>query len=163
MARPQHRGVPVWLKIRGDLLSLVDALNDPNVLDAVARDGAVMVEEEIQRKRGLRASALKAGYKTVKKLKPGIIVEVMRRLLPEFAPAIDPFYQEGIASGNLESLFSNKRDAIADAMLAVTDARAQRAENPVLRRVYGALRGQAKAHTAEAVPRLAGLIQRHVS
>ena len=53
-------------------------------------------------------------------------------------------------------------DALADALRAITDAKAARADNRVMKRVYSSLRGQAKVHTAAAMPRVAGLIERHV-
>ena len=144
-------------------MNLSEALNDPVLLKAVAKDGAVMIDADIAGKRGLRAAALKAGFKTVKKIKPGIIEEALGHLLPEFAPAVDPFYERGVASGDLKSYFAQNASQIADAMLSVTDARAARARQRVMKKVYNALRGQAKTHTQEAVPKLADLISRHIS
>ena len=144
-------------------MTLSSALNDPTLLKAVAKDGAIMIDAEIAGKRGIRAAALKAGFKTVKKIKPGIIEEALGHLLPEFAPAIDPFYADGIASGDLKHFFTSNASDIADAMLSVTDARAARARQRVMKKVYNALRGQAKTHTQDAVPKLADLISRHIS
>jgi hypothetical protein len=143
-------------------MSLVEALRNPATLQAVAVDGAQMIHDEIGAKRGIRAAALKAGFKTMKKIKPGILEEALSHLLPEFAPALDPYFLDGRQSGDLRRHFSENSGAIAEAMLAVTDARAARASHRVLKRVYGALRGQARTHTVEAVPKLADLIGRHI-
>jgi hypothetical protein len=142
-------------------LSLVEILKDRDRLVEISNDGARMVDAEIASKRGIRAAALKAGYKSVKAIKPGIIADALRHLMPEFAPVIEPYYQAGKASGNVERHFRENARQIADSMLSVTDARARRAENRVMKRVYNALRGQALKHTMEAVPRLASLIERH--
>ena len=142
--------------------ALTTALEDPQIRAAVAADGASLVEEEISGKRGLRAAALKAGFKTIKKIKPGIIPEAMSMLLPQFAPVIDPFYQKGLANGDVDTYFKHHRSEIADALLSVTDARAERAKQRVMKKVYFSLRGQAKTHTEAAVPKLSGLIKRHV-
>lgn len=141
---------------------LTTALQDPSVRAAVAADGAALVEQEIAQKRGLRAAALKAGFKTIKKIKPGIIPEAMSMLLPQFAPVIDPHYAKGLAEGDVDGYFVRHRSEIADALLSVTDARADRARQRVMKKVYFSLRSQAKAHTEAAVPKLSGLIQRHV-
>ena len=144
------------------MTTLVETLRDPEKLGAVCRDGAVLIDAQMKAKRGVRATALKAGYKTVKSIKPGVIEEVLHMLLPEFAPAVDPFYAQARESGNVRRFFQQNADAIADAMLGVTDARAARAKNRVMKRVYNSLRGQAKKHTSEAVPELAPLIEKHV-
>jgi hypothetical protein len=143
-------------------VSLVNALRDDETRAAVARDGARMIDAEIAGKKGLRAAALKAGFKTFKKIRPGIIADALDHLLPSFAPAVEPFFVAGQSSGDLKAYFTKHAGDIADAMLSVTDARAERARNKVMKRVYSALRGQAKTHTEQAVPQLAELIQKHV-
>ena len=143
-------------------MSLVEALKDDATLRAVVKDGAQLIEDEIKGKRGLRAAALKTGYKSVKAIAPGIIEEALGHLLPEFAPVVDPFYLKAKDSGDVHGYFGRHAGAIADAMLGVTDARAERAKQRVMKRVYFSLRRQAKKHTEAAVPRLARLIDAHV-
>ena len=62
-------------------MSLVQALANAETRAAVAKDGALMIDAEIARKKGLRAAALKAGFKTFKKIRPGIIAEALNHLL----------------------------------------------------------------------------------
>ena len=122
----------------------------------------VLIEEEVASKSGLRGAALKAGYKAVKRIKPGIIETAVDRLLPEFAPAVDPFYDQALEKGEpLRPYFQAHAGEIADALLAITDKRAERVDSKVIRKAYGSLRGQAKDHTMAAVPRLADLIEKH--
>jgi hypothetical protein len=142
-------------------MTLVEILQDESRRRAVARDGAVIVDEEVARKRGLRAAALKTGYKTVKKLKPGMIEEAMASLLPRFAPQIDPHWEKAVATGDPHRYFRDRADAIAEDLLSVTDAAAERARNRVMLRVYKTLRPTAKQYTAESVPRLPELIEKH--
>lgn len=143
-------------------MSLVEVLADPARRRAVVTDGVQLIEEEVASKGGLSGAALKAGYKTVKKLKPGIIALALEKLLPEFAPKVDPFYARGKAEGDVKRHFREHAGDIAEALLSVTDAKARNANNPMIARVYHGLRGQAHAHTAAAVPRLADLITKHV-
>lgn len=142
--------------------TLVEVLKDPVRTRAVVADGARMIDAEVASRGGLSGMALKAGYKTVKALKPGIIEEALGMLLPEFAPALDPHFAKGVASGDVRAYFTAHADAIADALLAVTDGRRQRSKNAVIRRAYDGLRPQAKKHTSEAMPRVAELVKRHV-
>jgi hypothetical protein len=50
---------------------------------------------------------------------------------------------------------------VADALLGITDRRAQRAKNQLVKGTYEKLRGQAKKHVETAVPRLGELFERH--
>jgi len=144
-------------------MTLVEVLEDEDRRKAVARDGAVIVDEEVAAKKGIRAAALKAGYRTVKALKPGIIQHSLYLLLPRFAPAIDPHWDKAVASGDPHRYFRDRASDIAESLLQVTDERARKADNKVMLRVYKSLRGQAKKYTTESVPRLSGLIEKHVA
>ena len=143
-------------------MTLVEALEDPVRKRAIIRDGARMVDEEVAAKRGLRAMALKTGYKTVKRLKPGMIEAALDMLIPEFAPAVDPYYAKAVEEGDVDAYFRAHAGEIADAMLGVTDRRAERAKNRVMKKVYTTLRPQARDHVVESLPRLAELIRSHV-
>lgn len=142
--------------------TLVSVLQDPARARLVVADGVRLIEDEVGRKGGLTGMALKAGYKTVKSLKPGIIEEALAHLLPDFAPAVDPFWVKAKETPDPKGYMTRNADAIADALLSVTDAKGARAKNRVIKKAYDGLRPQAKKHTVEAVPGLADLIARHV-
>lgn len=142
--------------------TLVEVLQDPARRKVVVRESVEVIEAEVASKSGLRGAAIKAGFASVKKIKPGIIAAAVEKLLPEFAPVMDPFLAEARASGDVVGWFTRNGATIADALLGVTDAKAERADNRVMKTVYGSLRGQAVTHTAAAMPRVASLIVRHV-
>jgi len=85
-------------------LTLVEVLQDDALRRAAAKDGALLVDAEVAAKKGLRAAALKAGFRTVKAVKPGIIEDSMYSLLPKFAPAIDPHWIKGVEAGDPQDL-----------------------------------------------------------
>jgi hypothetical protein len=128
----------------------------------LVEDVARLIDTEVSAKRGLSAMALKGGFKAIKRIRPGMIPFVVDRLLPEFAAAVHPFEGPAIASGNIQSYFRSHEQAIADALLGVTDARAARAQNRLIGRTYRSLRGQAKSHVVSALPGLARVVQKHV-
>lgn len=142
--------------------SLVAVLADPTTRTAVIRDSEKLLEAEVASKSGLRGAAVRAGFKALKKIKPGIVPAAIGKLLPAFAPVIDPFYAEGVQKGDVRGHFTREADRIADALLGVTDAKAADADNRVMKKIYGGLRGQAQQHTAAAMPAVADLIVRHV-
>lgn len=143
-------------------MTLVQVLADPVKKSAVVRDAAQLVEMEVDARGGLTGFALKAGYRTVKALKPGIIEQVLHMLLPEFAPVLDPYVEKGRADGDLAAHLRKHADAIANGLLGVTDRRAERTTNATIKRAYSTLRGSAQREVAASVPKLAGLIERHV-
>lgn len=142
-------------------MNLAQILADPALKARIISDSAQILEEEVASKRGLRATALKAGFKAFKRLSPGIIESAFSKLLPAFAPAIDPFYERGKASGDVHKYFRDQRAPIADALLAVTDMKANSAANRVMVKIYRSLRGPARGYVMDAVPRISALIVRY--
>ena len=143
-------------------MTLMQVLADPAKKSAVVADVAQLIDDEVQARGGLSGIGLKAGYRAIKAIKPGIIRVVLDMMLPEFAPILDPFYNAGVAEGNVEAHFRKRADPIANALLAVTDGRAERTTNAAIKRAYLALRSTAQREVAASVPKLAPLIARHV-
>jgi hypothetical protein len=144
------------------LATLVEILGDPSKKQAVVDDGVALIEREVEAKGGLSGMAIKGGFKTVKALQPGMIAKALHFLLPDFAPAIDPLFAKAQQSGDVKGWFRGHSGEIAEALLHVTDEKAARAKQAVLKKVYSGLRGQAKGHVEAAVPGLADLVLKHV-
>jgi len=144
--------------------ALYDLIQDPTKRKAVVDDGVRAIEAEVRDKRGLSGAVVKAGFKVVRGISPGFIPKALDHLLDDFAQQIDPFYEEWQASeqGTLESYFQRRAPEIADALLSITDARAQNAENRAVKKAYKKLRGQGAQHTIAAMPRVAALLSKHV-
>jgi hypothetical protein len=143
-------------------MSLGDVINDPSKKSALVADCCQLIDEEVSDKGGFSGAAVKMGYHAVKGIKPGFIAEVVEKLLPEFAGPIDAIWEEGKQSGNAAGYFESNRSRVADALLSVTDAKAKNAKSGVIRGTYDKLRGSAKKHVEDAVPRLSRLLQKHV-
>lgn len=133
----------------------------------VVQDCVFLIEEEVKRKSGLTGIAIKAAFATVKTVKPGFIAEAVDNLLDDFARRLDPFYQrhkDGSASARaLPDFFNGESGAIADALLGITDERAQRAKHAMVKKSYEKLRPSAKKHVEEAVPGIGRLIEKHTA
>jgi hypothetical protein len=137
------------------------ALADPVRRTAVVRDAVVLVEREVASKRGLRAMALKGGFKAFKAIQPGIVTRAIEKLLPHFVPVIDPIWAEAQQHDRSAAWMNTQDIRIADALLGVTDGLAAKAKNRVMIRIYKSLRGQAKGHVQTAVPGLTDLLAHH--
>lgn len=140
--------------------SLSNAITDATTFDAAAADCVALLEDEVSKKTGFSGMAIKAGFKTVKGLKPGFVEAAVRWLLPDFAAAVDPIVAE-VPEGQAEAHLNQNAGRIADVLLAITDAKAERSQNRVAKSAYGKLRGSAREHVQAVVPRLAELIVRY--
>lgn len=141
---------------------LADVLNAPDRKRDVVRDCLGIIDAEVADKGGLSGMAIKAGYKAVKGVKPGFVERVVDGLLPEFADAVDPIFQEAKeADEPVGSHFVANSARVADSLLAITDGKAERSKNRVVKKTYEKLRGQAKKNVEAAVPRLGDLIAKH--
>ena len=143
--------------------SLSEVLSDAARRRKVVDDGVSVIEAEVADKGGLSGMAIKGAFAMVQKVKPGFVGGTLNHLLDDFAKKIDPFWATCQAEkADPKGFFVKNASSVADALLSITDARARNAAGP-LRNTYDKLRPQAQKHVVEAMPRLAGLLQRHAS
>jgi hypothetical protein len=150
------------------MTSLSEQLTRPAV-KAIVIDGVCeLVEREVASKRGLGGVAVKAGFAVVTRVKPGFIREVVTKLLPEFADALQPIYDECAAQGQdgevvtrFTRRVSSDRPRAAEALLGVTDRKIDSAR-PGVRRAYEQLRPSARDNVEAALPGLMATIVPHL-
>ncbi len=129
-------------------------------------DTAKLIDEEMADKSGLTSLPLKGGYKIVKAIKPGFIEESVDHLLDEFSEALSPLYEDYVAQQDItlfETYIQAHSTRAANDLLSITDKRAERSDNRVLKSTYQKLRGQAEKHVREALPALGRLIDQHAA
>jgi hypothetical protein len=143
--------------------TLQEILTRPGTRPQVIADCERVVEEEVDSK-GLAGLPLKAGYKIVKAIKPGFVSEVIDHMLDDFAGRLDPLYQQAVSRNEPVTAFFNARTGeVAEALLSITDTRAQRAKNQTLKSLYEKLRSSAKKHVELAVPRISRLVGKYAA
>jgi hypothetical protein len=144
--------------------NLPEALASESKRSAVADDCLALIDAEVADKGGFTGLAIKAGYKTVQGIKPGFVRQVVFDLLPEFARALDPLYQDAKATGHgVREYFNANTEKVADALLTITDEKAKRAKSGMVKGTYDKLRSSAKKNVEAAVPRLAAMIEKHAT
>jgi hypothetical protein len=142
--------------------TLVDALTDEAKKKDVVKDCCDLIDAEVKEKGGISGLAIKAGYGTVKGIKPGFVEKAVEDLLPEFARVLDPIYSDAKSQNKeVSTFFSSNSERVADALLSITDAKAQRAKSGVAKSAYDKLRSSAKKNVEQAVPRLGKLIAKY--
>ena len=144
------------------MTSLADMLTSDDKRRQVVDDCVGVLDQEVADKGGLSGIAIKGAFKTVQGVSPGFVRNVVNDLLPEFAKAADGVYQEAKTQGvPISRHFATEGGRVADALLAITDRRAQRTKYGAVRKMYETLRGTAKKHVEAAMPRVGKLIEKH--
>jgi hypothetical protein len=143
--------------------SLKELAQDGEKRKEVVEDACRALDQEVSDKSGLSGVAIKAGYKLVQGVKPGFVRNVVDDLLDDFLDALDPIYQDAVSQGKKpgEYLVDHKSE-MADALLGITDRRAERAQRAAIKGMYLKLRPSAKKHVEAAAPRLGQMLDRHV-
>jgi hypothetical protein len=144
--------------------SLKERLGQDPQRKAVVADACEVLEQEVGDKSGLGGIAIKGAYSIVKGIKPSFVQEVVDGLLDDFLVALDPLFQEALERKEAPGRhLAANGDRVADALLAITDARAARSSRAVIRKTYDKLRPTAKKHVSAAAPRLGQMLDRHAS
>jgi hypothetical protein len=142
--------------------TLSEILTDEAKKPQIVADCCQLIDEEVKDKGGISGLAIKAGYGTVKGIKPGFIEKAVTDLLPDFATALTPIYDDAKSQNKpVADFFSANSARVADALLAITDAKAARAKSGVAKGAYEKLRGSAKKNVEAAVPRLGRMIEKY--
>ncbi len=143
--------------------ALSESLLDDAKRSAFLADAQQVLDAEVSDKGGASGLAVKGAYAAAKKVSPTIVPEALESFAPKFVDSLEPFWAEFKATGNgrFADLLVAKQDEVSEALLAVTDARAEASSRPALKKAYSAIRGSAKKHVAESLPRLGDLIQKH--
>ncbi|HKP59919.1 MAG TPA: hypothetical protein VJV78_24510 [Polyangiales bacterium] len=145
------------------MTTLVELLGGPAKRGAIIVDALSVLDAEVDSKGGLGGIAIKGAYKIVKGVSPDFLRNVVDHLLDDFLNALDPIYQESVQRGiNPRQHLTSNPSRVADSLLAITDARAARAKNQMVKKTYEKLRDGAKKHVEAAVPRLGEMFARHV-
>ena len=146
----------------GRVAHLSEHLEDPAARPAVIADACALIDKQVAATVGVSGLAMRSAYRVVKGVRPGMVSHAVDGLLGQFADQLDPFYQEQLATGiPLEQILVDQRTSMAEALLSITDDRAQRTSNRPVRRAYQRVRGSARGYVEAAAPGIAGLIKAH--
>lgn len=143
-------------------MTLTEVIQDPARLRRVVADASDVLDAEVADKSGLTGIAVKGAFAIVKAVKPGILVESIENLLPDFARVLDPVIAGRPEGTSLATYLKSKSGDVVTALLSITDDRARKSTHKTLVGAYNKLRPQAEKHVSAAVPRVADLVDKHV-
>jgi hypothetical protein len=136
--------------------TLSDILLVDDQREAVAAACARVIERHLNGLRSLRGIALKAGLAMFKTAMPDAIPRVVRKLLPDFAVALEPLHQQFRQSSETDfSLFLDQHSEEAtEALTGVIDRRAANSPNEPVRKAYSKLRSSVRGELQAVLPEL---------
>jgi hypothetical protein len=143
--------------------TLQQILLSPDTRPQVVADCNALIEHEVSEKSGISGTAVKLAYKTASTFAPGHVRHMVQTLLPKMVDNLQPFWADFNASGGADfgDYLTKRGDEVAEAMLAVTDARAEASGRPVIVRAYRSVRGGAGKHIQAALPQVGDLVLKY--
>jgi hypothetical protein len=140
--------------------TLHEILLAPEIRPHVVDDCNALIEREVSEKSGISGTAVKLAYKTANTFASGHVRKMVGTLLPGMADNLQPFWADFNASGGADfgDYLTKRGDEVAEAMLAVTDARAAASGRPVIVKAYRSVRGSAGKHIKAALPQVGDLV-----
>jgi len=141
--------------------SLVELLGTPSVRPQVIAECVELIDAQVKQK----GFVIKSAYATIKAIKKRFVPEVVDTLLDDWLSKIQPHYDKWSASK--PSTFADyviaRSDDVAEDLLSVTDARAEKTSHTTAKKMYLRMRDGAKRNVIEAIPELAKMIERHLN
>ena len=108
--------------------TLHDILLAPDTQPAVVADCLKLIEQEVASKSGISGTGVKLAYKTAKSFASGYLQSTVESLLPDLVAQLEPFWADYVASGasGFGDYLAKRGDEVSEALLSVSDERAQR-------------------------------------
>lgn len=143
--------------------TLQEILLTPDNRPKVVADCQTLIDQEVSDKSGISGTAIKLAYKTVTAFASGIIHDAVDTLLPDFLAKLESYWADFTASGGAEfgDYLAKRGGEVSEALLTVTDERAQKSERAPLKKAYSTVRPSGVKNVEAALPRLGALIQKY--
>lgn len=141
--------------------TLVEQIGQPPKREPVINDCVELIDAQVKQK----GFVIKSAYATIKAIKKKFVFETVEALLDDWLNKLQPHYDKWSANktSSLTDFLVARSDDVAEDLLSVTDARAEKTSHTTAKKMYGKMRDGAKRNVVEAIPDLAKLIEKHVA
>lgn len=145
--------------------TLQEILLAPDTRPRVIDDCYTLIQQEVSDNTGFRGTAVKVAYKTVTTFAPGHVRYMVEALLPDMVSKLEPYWADFNASGApvFGDYLTQRGPEVSEALLSVTDARAQASDRPTIIRAYKTVRGGAVKHVEAGLPRVGEMVGKYAS
>ncbi len=147
------------------MATLVEQIGKDPVRPQVIADCVELIDAQVKQKGFM----IKSAYAMIKGIKKKFVPEVVDTLLDDWLGKLQPHYDKWSAASISPppSGFSDyviaRSDDVAEDLLSVTDARAEKTSHTTAKKMYGRMRAGAKKDVIDAMPDLARMIERHLA
>lgn len=143
--------------------TLQEIMLAPQTQPRVIDDALALVDQQISDKSGISGTAVKLAYKSVVSFSPGHIRYIIEQLMPAMLEKLQPYWADFQVSGGgvLGDYLSKRAEEVAEALLSITDARAEGSGRVVIVKAYKSVRGGASKNVQAALPDLGTLVQKY--
>jgi hypothetical protein len=140
--------------------SLVDQLGKEPTRPLVIIDCVNLIDAQVKQK----GFVLKSAYATIKAIKKRFVPEVVDGLLDDWLGKLQPHYEkwEGTKPSTFSDYVIARSDDVAEDLLSVTDARADKTSHTTAKKMYLRMRDSAKKNVVEAIPELARTLEKYL-
>src|SRR4051812_18561829 len=142
--------------------TLVELLGVDPVRSLVITDCVSLIDAQVKQKGFM----MKSAYATIKALKKRFVPEVVDALLDDWLGKLQPHYEKWGAEGRTVSFADYviaRSGDVAEDLLSVTDARAEKTSHGTAKKLYFRMRDSAKANVIEAMPELSRTLEKHIA
>jgi hypothetical protein len=145
--------------------TLPDILLADGAQERITADCQALVEQELSAKSGVSVTALKVAYKAVTTFTPGYYQSIVESMVPDLLHRLQPFWADfqTAGGGQFGDYLVKRSEEVSEAVLAVTDDMAQRAERASIVKAYNAVRGGAGKHIEAALPAVGALVEKYAA
>jgi hypothetical protein len=147
------------------MTNLVERLGAEPRRQKVVDECVALIDHQVKSKGGVGGMAVRASYATIKALKKRFVPEVVDGLLDDWLGKLQPHHDTWSSGGggSFSEFLIARSDDVAEDLLSVTDARAERTSHTTAKKMYLKMRGSAKRNVVEAIPELSRLIERQLA
>jgi len=145
--------------------TLQEILLEPETQPQVIEDCNMLIKQEVSDMSGISGTAIKLAYKTVIAFASNHVRYLIETLLPKMAEQLEPYWADFSASGggDFGDYLAKRGDEVSEALLTVTDARAEASDRPTIVKAYRSVRANAGKHIQAALPRVGEMVQKYAS
>ena len=133
---------------------------DPN-RPLVITDCVGLIDAQVKQK----GFVIKSAYAMIKGIKKTFVPETVDSLLDDWLGKLQPHYDKWSVqkTTSFSDYVISRSDEVAEDLLSVTDARAEKTSHTTAKKMYMRMREGAKKNVIEAIPELSKMIVRHLA
>ncbi len=141
--------------------TLTESLSKEDVRPQVITDCVGLIDAQVKQK----GFVIKSAYAMIKGIKKSFVPETVDALLNDWLGKLQPHYDKWAVqkTTTFSDYVVSRSDEVAEDLLSVTDARAEKTSHTTAKKMYQRMREGAKKNVIEAIPELSKLISKHLA